>query len=118
MLTFGELKRVNKARCLKFHPIDEWRPSQWSNAMAGECGEACNLTKKMDRIAPDSRVKIQMNKVGETDMFDLIQMLSLELGDVIIYADLLATRVGLNLEDCVRDAFNNKSKSLGMSERV
>jgi hypothetical protein len=37
----------------------------------------------------------------------------IELGDTVIYADLLAKRLGLTLEDVVLMAFNNKSNEIG-----
>src|SRR6266436_1020272 len=42
----------------------------------------------------------------------------LKMGDVYIYLDLLARRVGLNLEDCVRDTFNRISEREGFPERL
>jgi NTP pyrophosphatase (non-canonical NTP hydrolase) len=82
--------------------------------MAGEVGECCNLTKKMLRLEPT--MFMQMNKEGEQTIEELKKKLALELGDVVIYADLLASRLGLQLEDCIRGAFNNKSDELGVPE--
>ncbi len=118
MLTFQQLRDTNSSRCERFHPLDEWRPSQWSNAMAGESGEVCNLTKKMDRIWPSNQFKVAMNKTEDARMEDLTAKVELEIGDVLLYADLLAARLGLTLEECVRKAFNGKSAELGMPERL
>lgn len=118
MLTFQQLRDTNLSRCERFHPLDEWRPSQWSNAMAGESGEVCNLTKKMDRVWPSNQFKVAMNKTEDQNMLDLTLKVALEIGDVLLYADLLAARLGLSLEQCVREAFNNKSIQLDMPERL
>ena len=118
-MTFEEFQRVNKARCeAAAQSIDGWLPSQWSNAMAGEAGEACNITKKMDRIWPANQFKQSWNKPEDQRMSELEDRLALELGDVVIYADLLATRIGRSLGDCVRESFNRKSDEIGSSFKL
>lgn len=115
MLTFGELAEKNKVRCESmFHKIENWLPSQWSNAMAGECGEACNLTKKMDRIWPAGEYIKNWNKPeDQRRMADLEAKLAGEIADVVIYADLLAQRIGRSLGEIVRAKFNEKSDEIG-----
>lgn len=113
-MTFDELRKANVTRCeTAFHRIDEWRPSQWSNAMAGECGEACNLTKKMDRIWPACEFIKNWNKPEDQHIDELAKRLADEIADVVIYADLLAARIGRSLGDIVRDKFNEKSDEIG-----
>ena len=58
-LTFERLRRKNVKRNRQSFKgnLEDWSLAEWSNAMAGECGEACNLTKKMlrgDRGGPES----------------------------------------------------------------
>lgn len=115
-LSFNQLRLANIARCEKeFHPLDAWRPSQWSNAMAGESGEVCNLTKKMDRIL-DS---IYKNTKPEDRTIELLTaQLADEIADVVIYADLLAARVGLNLGDIILTKFNAKSDEIGSAIKL
>ena len=114
LLTFIKLKKINRERCEEYlHPLNSWLPSQWSNAIAGEVGETCNLTKKLDRLL-DPSMKINMNKPQDLNKSNLIERIKQELGDVVIYADLLATRLGLDLGDCVKESFNNKSHELGL----
>lgn len=111
-LDFETLRITNKNRCEnELHPLNSWLPSQWSNAMAGEVGETCNLTKKMDRLL-DPKMKRNMNKTSDMKMIKLIERAGGEIGDIVIYADLLASRLGLKLADCVRISFNNKSDEL------
>lgn len=99
-LDFETLRQTNVKRCnTAFHPLDSWSPEQWSNAMAGEVGEACNITKKMGRgDYPDQYAKA-----------DAIRELGKEIADVVIYADLLAARMGINLGEAVREKFNEVS---------
>jgi NTP pyrophosphatase (non-canonical NTP hydrolase) len=118
-MTFQLFKERNQARCESTaQPLHAWLPSQWSNAMAGEVGEACNITKKMDRIWPANQFKQSWNKPEDSRMEELNERLKRELGDVVIYADLLASRQGLTLEECVRTAFNEKSEQIGAKERL
>lgn len=101
-MDFRELAEANRTRLEKsFHPLNDWSPSDWSNAMAGECGEACNLTKKLRRGED-----IPVERTGQ------------EIADTVIYADLLAQRLGLSLGDIVVKAFNAKSIEVGSDIRL
>ncbi len=96
-MIFNELRKANVGRCKgSFHGVGRWSPSDWSNAMAGECGEVCNLTKKLRR--------------GENIPSEMIAD---EIADVIIYADLLAARLKINLDSAVKRKFNIVSKRVG-----
>ena len=118
-LDFETLRIKNQERCeASFHSVNHWRPSQWTNAMAGECGEACNLTKKMDRMWPAGEYKGQWNKEEDRNMDDLEERLAKEIADVVIYADLLATRIRRKLGDIVRDKFNEKSDEIGSTVKL
>jgi len=73
-MNFWDLAKANRIRCDRsFHPLNDWSPSDWSNAMAGECGEVCNLTKKLRRSED-----VPIERIGQ------------EIADTVIYADLLA----------------------------
>lgn len=93
IMDFKDLQKANLERCEKsFHGINEWSPTDWATAVAGECGEMCNLIKKLRRGE-----NIDMDEIGK------------ELADLVIYADLLATRLGLSLGECVKNKFNEVS---------
>jgi NTP pyrophosphatase (non-canonical NTP hydrolase) len=97
MLTFEELREQNVDRCAAvFHPLAHWSPTDWGCALAGEVGELCNLLKKERR--------------GEG--LDVIAAAD-ELADVVIYADLLAARLGINLSGAVVRKFNEVSRRRG-----
>jgi NTP pyrophosphatase (non-canonical NTP hydrolase) len=115
-LTFDQLRAINKARCEEsFHPLSIWLPSQWTNAMARECGEACNLTKKIDRLLVQ---KQEWNKLVDRDMVDLENRLAEEIADAVIYADLALARIGRSLGDAVRKKFNEKSDEIGSALKL
>lgn len=101
LLSFEKLRTVNVQRCeAAFHALDSWPPDKWTNALAGEVGEACNITKKMGRgDYPD-----------QFAMADAVRELAKELADVVIYADLCAARLGIDLGEAVRDKFNEVSR--------
>jgi NTP pyrophosphatase (non-canonical NTP hydrolase) len=91
-LDFAHLRRENVKRCeAAYFPLESKDGPWWGNAMAGECGEACNFVKKIDRD-------------GETP--ELVQALAYELADLVTYADLLAARYGIDLGRAVVDKFN------------
>ena len=97
MLTFGELRRKNLLRCEdSFHPLSEWSETDWATALAGEVGEACNLIKKRRRG----------EEVPVKEVMD-------ELADAVIYADLLASRLGQPLDEAVKRKFNEVSERVG-----
>ena len=94
-INFDQLRKANVAR-YKDYSCDDWTPSDWACALAGETGETCNLIKKLRRGEPISR-----DEIGR------------EIADIIIYADILAERLGLDLGRIVRDKFNEVSKRVG-----
>jgi NTP pyrophosphatase (non-canonical NTP hydrolase) len=104
---------LNHARALRWHPhgIESWSLSDWGIALAGECGELCNVVKKLNRV----RDGIPGNK--ETPE-ELQKALGDEIADVYIYLDLFARRVGVNLEDVIRAKFNATSERVGFPERI
>ncbi len=98
-LTFKKFSKTNRTRSEKdfSHKLDSWSPAEWTNAMAGECGEACNFTKKL--LRGDKGVTVE----------DVAK----ELADVVCYADLTAARLGIDLEKAVIDKFNEVSDRRG-----
>ena len=96
-LAFNEFSEKNARRCKEcWHEVTAWNAVQWSNAIAGETGELCNLTKKEQR--------------GDT--IPTVEMLH-EIADIVIYADLLCTRLGFKLGDIVAEKFNIVSQRVG-----
>src|ERR1700674_2252434 len=105
---------VNLARCTApdgfGHALESWSIAEWTNAMAGEAGEACNLAKKLLR----HRDGVAGNKKAEDkDVESLRLRCAEELADVVIYADLAMRALGYDLNETVRRVFNRKSDELG-----
>lgn len=113
-LTFQRLRDTNVARCEDvFHPVSDWAPERWSNAMAGECGEVCNAVKKLNRL--EDGTNTEKDPQTEREAIDLIAD---ELADLIIYADLLAARLGIDLTVAVTQKFNAVSDLRGAIPRL
>lgn len=102
-LTFEQLRLVNVARQREhFKGCRDWTLSDWALAMVGEAGEACNVVKKLNRNdgtgTPEAVVE--------------------ELADVIIYADILAAKLGQDLGEAVRRKFNLVSERIGANHKL
>jgi len=110
-LTFSEFAQANKARCESSigmgHRLNAWTVSEWMVATVGELGEAANIIKKMNRVRDG------MGHLNKEAPDKLPLKLRLELGDTGIYLDLLCQSCGWTMEECMREAFNNKSKEIG-----
>lgn len=110
-----EFSAINLRRSLRWHPtgLNEWNAAEWSNAMAGEAGEVCNATKKLRRL----ECGLQQNKGPQTRQAALTHIAK-EIGDTIVYADLLCQYLGLDLAACIKFAFNDVSEREGFPERL
>ena len=101
-LTFQRLRETNLERCADvFHPLASWSLTDWGCAMGGEGGEVLNIVKKIHR----------------GDIMNLHQ-LGDELADLIIYADLLAARAGIDLSEAVVRKFNRVSDERGSTYKL
>lgn len=118
-LTFERFSVVNLQRAHRWHRggLKAWPVERWSNAAAGEMGEICNAVKKLNRLedamqqhAGDTAVPLTVEQAKV--------LIGKEIGDTVTYLDLLAQRLGMTLEGCLRHAFNGISEREGFPERV
>jgi NTP pyrophosphatase (non-canonical NTP hydrolase) len=110
-MNLSELRSANVQRCEEvFHPLSDWTPTDWACAMAGEAGEACNAVKKLRRLEDGTNTE----KDPQTEA-EAISAIAGELADTIIYADLLAARLGVDLGDAIRKKFNEVSRRMNSS---
>jgi NTP pyrophosphatase (non-canonical NTP hydrolase) len=105
-LSFKNLRKKNVRRSRKFHRLHDWSITDWTLALVGEAGELANLAKKHKRGDKTYWEKGKEKKVNK-------RALGMELADVVIYADLLAARLGIKLEDLIIEKFNEVSKRCG-----
>lgn len=121
-LDFDTMTTVNAERCQHWHgpnwrmDSDPWTKADWSNAMCGEAGELANIIKKIRRL--DCAEQFEGKGVPVPKYDKLMAKARKEAGDVVLYLDLLMTKMGINLGDCVRESFNEKSIEQGFVERL
>lgn len=78
----------------------DWSLAEWSNAVAGEVGELCNLTKKILR--------------GDFTVEEYHDALADEMADILIYLDIVALQANINLSKAVIRKFNRVSDKQGI----
>lgn len=114
-LTFNTLRGGNTARLPEFKNRhgelahsradgSDWSPAQWLQAVVGELGEYANIRKKFER--------------GDLDQHEFYQLACDELADVVVYLDLLAMQLGINLGEAVMEKFNRTSIRVGSQIRL
>lgn len=114
-LTFNTLREANLKRLPLFkdakgrpcHSKDDgsdWTPAQWYQAASGEMGEYANLRKKVER--------------GDMTLDEARPLLADELADVIIYLDILAHQLGIDLGEAVMEKWNRTSEKVGVTLRI
>ncbi len=97
-LTFNRLREANAARAKLWNQGQSAGLAFAAMELAGECGEACNLAKKLERL-----------RMGWPGGRDTRAELADELADVIICADLMALELGIDLELAILAKFNRDS---------
>lgn len=88
----------------------DWSLAEWTNAVAGEAGEACNMAKKIIR-GDFGTPETESYKQACLD-------LAKEFADVVIYADIGCMRAGWSLGAIVRDKFNEVSDRVGCTVKL
>lgn len=76
-----------------------WSASDWAVAAAGELGEALNKLKKYNR--------------GDYSRAESVEGIAEELADTLIYLDLFADNLGIDLNEAVIKKFNRVSREKG-----
>lgn len=115
-MDFRAFSTLNLQRARRRHPqgIEEWSVNDWLAAMAGEAGEACNAGKKHRRILSG----IQQHGDVPVSLEEAADRIVEELADVVIYADLVASRLGRDLASAIEEKFNKISAREGFPERI
>lgn len=114
-LTFNTLRGGNVARLPEFknkHGLpahskpdgSDWSPASWLQAVVGELGEYANLRKKVER--------------GDLTPEEASPLLADELADVVIYLDILAFQLGIDLGNAVMNKWNHTSERVGCNIRL
>ena len=93
-----QLRKANRLRNREWDPNGVLDLSFFGNELAGECGEACNIIKKLER-----------ERLGLRGSRSTPVLLGEELADIIIVTDLIALRFDLNLSAEIIRKFNKSS---------
>ncbi len=78
----------------------DWTPHEYACALAAEVGEVCGALKGDRQHEQDRR------------------RAAVELADVVLFADMLVTRLGFRLEDMIRYKFNKVSEKYGSEVKL
>lgn len=109
-LDLQKFREINTKRAVEgFKTYENVPLSFWGCAVAGEVGELCNMIKKMDRVKFGGIDAGNSYKAADIDE----AMLKDEIGGIAIYLDLLASLLGISLEDAIVETFNAKSEQYG-----
>jgi NTP pyrophosphatase (non-canonical NTP hydrolase) len=114
-LSFDQLRQANMLRLPQFRNAhgkqahsepdgSDWDRAAWLEAMVGEVGEYANFSKKYRR--------------GDISEGEFMLQAQKELADVLIYLDLLAFNLGIDLTLAVRSKFNEVSERVGSDVRL
>lgn len=114
-LTFDQLRAANIARMPEFKNChgeiahskpdgSDWSPAQWLQAVVGELGEYANERKKFER--------------GDISVGEFRAKAANELADVVIYLDILASQLRIDLGHAVVTKFNAVSNRVNAVTRI
>jgi NTP pyrophosphatase (non-canonical NTP hydrolase) len=96
-LTFAKLRQKNLQRVGEIHNCGQWQYPEWVMAVCGELGEMANILKKVKRGSK------KWNKTTKLAV-------QREIADTLIYLDLLAQSLDIELDIAVIEKFNLVSK--------
>ena len=102
-LTFYVLRQANRRRQQEWPGNDKADIAFRAIEVAGEAGEVAEAVKKFLRAARG----IKGSTATREDVAE-------EMGDLLVSLDLLADKMGINLGDAARRAFNRTSDKYGM----
>jgi NTP pyrophosphatase (non-canonical NTP hydrolase) len=135
-IDFDDLRRANIARLPLFKDRQgniahayadgqDWAPSDWMTAVAGELGELAGELKKARRGDYGLFAKrcmlhessLERSHPGDTP-FDVKMAIGREIADIVIYLDILAFQFRLDLGEIVAQKFNEVSERIGVDVQL
>ena len=113
-----KFQQINAERAKRWHKGDrsQWNLLEWSGAMAGEVGEACNVAKKIRRL--DLHLPNKEVGIDKGDLQLLKYKLGCEIADSIIYGCIILSELGFDSSLMIASIFNQKSVEYGFPERA
>lgn len=128
-ISIRDFQELNRTRGERWHKgsLNNWSVMEWTAALAGEAGEACNAAKKLRRLEldllhRDNRLGSEIFSDDAAHVARTIEMyrvaVAKEAADTIIYGMLIHTRLGVQSDEVLAEVFNLKSKEYGFPELV
>ena len=119
-LTFQNLQTANRERSNAVWPqCNEWDLNDWMLALVGEVGELINEIKHLKLIQTDSNFIGLSAKIDQQRQIDDTKLKARrELADIIIYADLFAQALDVELAAVIIEKFNHTSQKVGSDIRL
>lgn len=110
--TIRSIQAINQARSDRWMAGSPgWTILEVAGELCGEAGELTNICKKLRRL----EMGVPGNKLSDVGLREQARG---ECGDVMVVLMLVASKLGIDLEDAVREAFNRKSIEMGFPERI
>lgn len=106
-MDFETLETANVLRQREWDPGNAITLSYRGNELGGECGEAQNIIKKLER----ARLGLRGSRATRAE-------LAAELGDIVICCSLIAISEGIFLGDAVRKKFNETSEKYNFNIKI
>src|SRR5688572_24677898 len=100
--TLLHIQTVQIERAVRWHQGQRWSVLEWGGAMAGECGEAVNVAKKLRRAEQGLNNRRKGTTAAE-QVAELRPKLLEECGDTIAYMLLLLADQGLTADDLLAE---------------
>lgn len=109
-LTFALLRRQNITRCDAWpQPLHRSTPSDLACAVATEVGQLC---EQIGRLRQHLQVTCP-SKFRSALAAEITARIGQELADLVLFADLLAARLDLPMDEILAARFNSVSEQLG-----
>lgn len=102
-----KLRAANIERDKEWNPDKKITPLFRATELGGECGEALNIVKKLER-----------EKLGIRGSRATIENLASELSDILICVDLLAMEYDIDLSQALKNTFNATSDKQNLSVKI
>lgn len=102
-----KLRAANHDRQREYAHGERFGPLFWAVATAGECGEACNVMKKLERA-----------RLGNQGKHASVDDLRNEMADMVVYLDLWAASMGIDLWGSIVTKFNADSEARNFRTRL
>lgn len=114
-LTLREIRQIGIARSARWHPqgASDWDLRDFAIGFGGEAGELLNAIKKLRRLETGA-----VQAKGPANREEALSAVVQEIGDTFLYLDLVAAKLGVDLQAAIAATFNRVSEREGFPDRM